>query len=605
MVNAVRSCACLFGILTLLVFSAGCTKPARMTVGETSPVPKREVGPAGVESTRVEPLLQHKVETSTGEEAVHLGGTGRSEERKRGNTRTQVEPIDPVGDELPFQSMPTSANSQYPVDPNTPAFEIALKFEPGETTYYTIENTFIDSGGVPPLLTFTTTVKDRRFVIQRVDAPTTQSSSTSSDRSSASVTWECDRYDVEEEGMKDNLAYDSLRLLYPPPRLRELGGIPGSVSTFLIDGVTGETSRVRTQLAPIEGTATRAKLSRTAAKAKLTVNTLKSLLDDLGSLYLPGSPKRVGEAWTVERRTTHRTFGVVTTVITCTLRSVRSEGDSEVANIDITSEISLRAKGRNSQPMPTSRPGRRVSKSGQSKNYRLDRKAFSGRVKLDLTHGLILEMDLNRELEFVADLDSSETSSMVSEIRKGERHDLRVRGSRTPPRHPKIVGGRKAPVIPPEEKRPARSGKQTSGRTGSTTQPTTGRSSRPRANRPTTSRPDRPYSRVPRGKANSQPAQSRTANKLKSTHPSEPRNTKTTTKPPKRRSHPTGFRGKQKYRPPKRTTTQQATSRGVSQVFAQGEWFSCSPFGLTVQSLGAGFRNTSIGENQCQNLFEQ
>ncbi|MFH1417648.1 MAG: hypothetical protein ABII12_05095 [Planctomycetota bacterium] len=563
MVNTVRSCAFLFGILSLVAFSAVCTRPAGFSDVEARQVKPREIEPA--QTKRQAPAA---VETPTDERPAPPHHSSPDGEREHGDTDTRVKPTEPAVE---------TAISPSVVDPNEPAYAIALKFEPGETTYYTIENTFVDSGGVPPLLTFTTTAKDRRFIIQRVDAPATQTASNPSHRPPASVTWECDRYDVREEGMKDDLAYDSLRLLYPPPRLRALGGIPGSTSTFLIDGVTGETSRVRTRLAPIEGSTTRAKLSGTAAKAQLTVNNLKSLLDDLGCLYLPGSPKRVGEAWTVERRETHKSFGTVLTAITCTLRSARKEGDSEVANIDITSVISLEAKAeQENRGKPTSQPGRKLPKSGKSRNYRLDRKACAGRVKLDLTHGLIIEMDLHRELEFVADLESSGASSMVTEIRKGERHDLRVRGSRTAPRHPEIVGGRKAPVIPPDEKKPPPS-RRASGRAKSTTQ-----SSRPATSRRATSRPDRPYSRVNRKQPTTQPAGGRDADKQRVID-RKPPDARTTSRPSRRRSSPGGFRGKQKSRPHSRSTTQPVTSKCTSPLFVQGEWAGCAPCDITLQ----------------------
>jgi len=237
-----------------------------------------------------------------------------------------------------------------------PAYTFALQLSPQRPLYYTIETTLRDSGGVPPLLSYATTVEDRKSFTQKV-IPNAEA-----DPDGVQVTWECDRYEVREKGMKEDVSFDSLRDLYPMPTLYGLGGIPGSQSMFVLDPRTGNASGIRIQLAPVKGGGGD-RLSKTAGKCRLDAGNLGELLDQLGPLYMPGAPKRVGEQWTRTLREVHQNLGVVVTELTCTLQSVREVDGRKVATIDLNGEVRLAAKNEQTAPTqttsaPASQPAR-------------------------------------------------------------------------------------------------------------------------------------------------------------------------------------------------------------------------------------------------------
>lgn len=340
-----------------------------------------------------------------------------------------------------------------------PPYRFRLKPRPGEPIYYTIENEIRDLYGFPPLLSVTASVKERRFITQQATVPQTAKNPDSPQPGGCPVTWTCERYEVRERGLKDEVTFDSIRDLYPPPSLWILGGIPGSVCAFELDPTSGTASHIVPRPAQIAGSSGSAKLSRTAERCALTVDNLKSLLDDFGPLYLPDSPKDVGEQWSRTFSEDRKSIGTVTTTLTCALRSVRETSGRKIATIEITSEMVLHPEtGPTSNPAGGRAPGSSTKTSNGTRPYQLDKGDISGTVEFDLTRGELVSLKLHREAEFFAELDSTTGNAMVKEIRTGSSQDLRVSSSHTPPPMPVIVGGKKPPVLPPEsEPKPAAS----------------------------------------------------------------------------------------------------------------------------------------------------
>jgi len=330
-----------------------------------------------------------------------------------------------------------------------PPYRFRLKPQPDELLYYTIENEIRDLYGFPPLLSVTASIKERRFIKQQMAiAKGGQSTDRPGDKHLA-MSWTCERYEVRERGMKDEVSFDSVRDLYPPPSLWLLGGIPGSVCTFELDPNSGSASRIMPRPAQIAGSSGSAKLSRTAEKAALTTENLKALLDDLGPLYLPDSPKAIGEQWSRTFREDRKSIGTLVTTATCTLRSVREAEDRKIATIEIASEMALEPEvGSTSNPAGVRSGGASTKKSTGTQPYKLDKGDLSGTVEFDLTRGELLSLKLHREAEFFAELEASGGNAMVKEIRTGSSQDLRVTTSRTPTPMPVIVGGKKPPVVP-------------------------------------------------------------------------------------------------------------------------------------------------------------
>lgn len=244
------------------------------------------------------------------------------------------------------------------------SYGVRYQFEPGTQLHYVIENEYRDSGGVPGWLSYSTQVRERRVVVQNVSAPATQPAGRPDRAGKVEITWECDRYEVREKGMKDEVTFDSLRDLYPPPSLYGLGVVHGSKVSFWFDPRTGLASEFKVTPGRVEGPpATTRRLSRTAARCSLTPEVLGDLLYDLGPLFLPSEPQRVGDAWTHIHTDTIEPFGPVVTQLTATLRSVRKVNESDVALIDLRGTVSLQSASATSAPAATA-PG--VQADGES-----------------------------------------------------------------------------------------------------------------------------------------------------------------------------------------------------------------------------------------------
>jgi hypothetical protein len=380
-----------------------------------------------------------------------------------------------------------------------PVYDIKYQFDPDVSLYYTIEDEFRDSGSVPGWLSYSTTVSDRRSIIQTVTAPASGPASapakpTASKSAGVRVSWECDRYEVRERGPKGTeVGFDSLRDLYPPPSLHDLGGVAGSHCTFSIDPATGRPSELKTVPGPMEGPPTSLKPSRTALRCALNEKTLTDLLRDLGPLFLPNGPKRVGDQWTSVQTDVLETFGTVITNLTCTLRGVREVDGRLIASIELTGEMKLpktpgsSANGNNAAPAPGSQPGTasastqppsresasapaatkptgsapagpqppaasRAAGQNAQKEFTLETAVCAGSMEFDLTRGQLVELTLRRELGGAAKFEVAKPDPLIpTEIRAGTAHVRRVRVARTAPAKPIIVGGRKPPVIPPDQ----------------------------------------------------------------------------------------------------------------------------------------------------------
>ncbi len=235
---------------------------------------------------------------------------------------TQPESLKSIGDDGE-QDVVTSASGE-------PAYRLRYKFRPDRTLYYIIENEFLDHGGVPSLLTFTTRTSDRRTIIQRM-APVQSHPQRSPLRSAARgqtvrLAWECDRYEVREKGMKAEVKFDSLRDLYPRVALRGLDGIPGSKVTFTFNRASRSFGNPRIVRGKSAGPPTHKKLSRTTQKCDLNKKNLESLFDDLSALFLPAEPTPVGDTWSVRRTNAIRNYGQSVTDYVFTLKEVLRQG---------------------------------------------------------------------------------------------------------------------------------------------------------------------------------------------------------------------------------------------------------------------------------------
>ncbi len=341
--------------------------------------------------------------------------------------------------------------------------DFSFKYTPGDTLYFVIENEFRESGGVPPLLSYSTTIKDRRTIHQKVLPQTLRQPTSDSVKDDlVTVLWKVDRYEVAEQGMKDTVTYDSVRHLYPPSPIWELGGIASSKSTFYLNCKTGRTQGHLITPNKTSGESTRRPLSKIANKCQLTTANLQSMLDDLGPYWMPGRPVREGETWTKDYSEEVRTFGTVETRLNCTLKSVRNAGDRRIATIEIAGDLTLtpatqpasasqpNAQGATTQPGP--KPA--ASARQQQREFLLDKNVCKGTVEFDVTNGVPVSMNLHREMNFVAKIESEKSGPM--ELRSGSSHILRVKTGKTAPPKPVIVGGPKPPDNPPDDRTPPR-----------------------------------------------------------------------------------------------------------------------------------------------------
>jgi len=373
---------------------------------------------------------------------------------------------DPRARAKPAASQPASAQAQQGAasaegdgaattrparDPSVPVYEFRLKPQADETVYYLIENEYRDSGGVPPLLSYSVIVRDRLSVVQTRYEPGEGQPIPPTPEGYVNLQWEVDRYEVREKGMEDELWFDSLRHLYPPPSLRDLGRAPDTRLTYSIDPETGKVVNLRITPGAYEGPpAGRNKMSKTAKNARLTADHVDRLLRDMGAFYFPPHAVAEGEQWSRLEQEKAKTFGTLFTQLTFTLERVERRNDRELAHIHISGDLSLRpdekAKIHNRAVQPR--------QSKEEKEFRLVKGICSGKAAFDLTRGELVTLEMHRETEYVAEFKSEGQANMlgISQIRQGSAHDLRIKSSRRPPPKPLMVGEKTAPPMSEKEK---------------------------------------------------------------------------------------------------------------------------------------------------------
>jgi len=337
-----------------------------------------------------------------------------------------------------------------------PTHLIYYHFSPDKPLYYVIENDFVDHGGVPGFLSYTTIVNDRRTIIQTVEPPINAKKPTARS-DSVRLLWVCDRYEVTEKGMNDTVSFDSLRDLYPRATLRALGAVPGSKVFFDFDPHTGEAADLRIQPGKRHGPVTRKKLSSTAKRCEITQDNMVTLLDDLGSLFIPHSAKAVGETWTRRREERGRSYGGATRNYRFTLKDVREEAGRKIATIEVQGDVQLPT---NQEPAATqavtqSKPKTKTAQGAQRtpakprRQFKIDKALCTGSIEFDLTHRRLARLTLRRAVDLSAKMESKDNRQMS--IETGSYHSLRVEVSEVPPPKPMIVGGPKPPPEEPEE----------------------------------------------------------------------------------------------------------------------------------------------------------
>lgn len=229
---------------------------------------------------------------------------------------------------------PAAADDNKPVE-----FKLQFGDQP---LYYEIETEFRDSGGVPPLISYSTSIKDRRSIIQRKNSPTSQPVVTPGSPL-VSVWWDCDRYEAREQGMKEESVYDSLRHTFAPGSLHELEGNADCKVAFLIDPSKADVSNILITPGVISNTALRrGSMGKTVEKCCPTQGTFKNLLDNMAWLWWPQGPKKVGDHWDRTLVEPQGTFGILTTVVTTKLVGIKKVEGRDVAMLDITSQVTLK-----------------------------------------------------------------------------------------------------------------------------------------------------------------------------------------------------------------------------------------------------------------------
>lgn len=361
--------------------------------------------------------------------------------------------VDPKG-VLPSRStgiMFPVFESDTVVDPETgeTAYRIRFKYDSERPLYFIIENEYRERGGFLGTLnlTYATRASDRRSIIQRRLPSPPVSNPVPDQPRLAHLKWECDRYEFREKGMADEVKYDSLRDLYPVEALRQLGTIAGSTVTFAIDPQSGETRNNRITLGRMTAPATRKKLSSLANRCTLNRANLQRLQDDLGALFLPGSPKRIGETWTRSRRDKIPNFGHSIIDYHFTLAEVRDMENRHLARIEIGGNYRL-------EPAPTREGELARKRAGKRTDYQIDSASCTGRLEFDITRGELISLVLRRESDLSAKMASKDDEPMT--VEKGASQVLRVAVSADPPPKPTIVGGPKPPVEKNAAKRGAR-----------------------------------------------------------------------------------------------------------------------------------------------------
>ena len=346
-------------------------------------------------------------------------------------------------------------------------YRLRYKFDPQQTLYLVLQNEFIDRGGVPGLMTFKSTARDRITIVQTMATAEGAPGTPGGARRFNRVNWQVDRFQIEENLMDKVAVFDSIKDLYPVGKLRKLGRIPGSKIEFDQNGWTGEFKNVNVRYGNDRvGPASREKLSRTSQRADIEPENMQRLLDDLGTLILPRQPVAVGDQWQRERRSDIRNFGASVTRYDLTLQDVSNDGDDLIARVRIAGEITLERAddaadndsadnaatgttddGVNGKAMKA--PRQQDKSDADGKDFKLDRAAVEGDFRFNITQGRLVELNLRRVREMSADMETEAMGPMSLE--SGESHTLRVTISTTEPIKPIIVGGPKAPDEPEPE----------------------------------------------------------------------------------------------------------------------------------------------------------
>lgn len=352
-------------------------------------------------------------------------------------------------DSTPSQGTSNTAaptpSTETPSNSTDPLYIIRYKYPPEQTLYFVIENIFQDNGGVVPLLSFTDTVEDRRTVIQHVDRVPPGTPHTPQDDRFVRVTWTCDRYEVRERGMGKEIKFDSLRDLYPPGALRSLGTIPGSKVRFAVDRNTAETQDRQITVGVVGGPITRKRATHTAERCLINADNVQKVMDDLGALFIPMAPQKIGDTWQIQRKDNANNFGTLTRTYRFKLKTVNVVEGTRVATIEVEGDLAL-------DPAPKDHPG---SMSKQQRNVRLDRSLCQGSIQFDIDKGRLVSMLLRRDYLLKADIEATKDMQKMS-LESGASHTLRVKVLDKAPPKPVIVGGPKAPAEEPEPPPPVR-----------------------------------------------------------------------------------------------------------------------------------------------------
>lgn len=352
---------------------------------------------------------------------------------------------------------------------DSPAYSFQYSFPADKSLYFVIENNFVDRGGVPPLLSFTTYADDKRTIIQS-RAPLEDGSKRPSLPGELSLQWVCDRYEVRERGMKEEVKFDSLRDSYPRAELRELGTAPNSKVTFEFNIRTGQSRNRRIEPNRQIGPPTRRRLSRTTMRCAVNEENLSKLMDDLGPLFLPPQPVHVGESWTTTRSETIKSFGQSHLDYRFKLEKVKEVEGRQVAVIQVGGESRLvpepqppkpthppRRRGAATQPALASQPAgtsqpvtsQPAVEPEKPREFKIDHFTCRGTIEFDLTRGELVSIDLTRELDLSVSMESKEMPGLRLET--GSAHRLRVNVLQSPPPKPIIAGGPKPPADDPPE----------------------------------------------------------------------------------------------------------------------------------------------------------
>lgn len=349
------------------------------------------------------------------------------------------------------------------------------KSEADKPRYLIVKNEFKDRGGIPGLLTYTAEAGNRITIEQQI-TPTTKtvvrpgaqgptSKPSGRNEHETGLKWHVRRFEAREKSLGEENKFDSLRDSYPIAPLRRLGTSNGAQLTFERDGWTGIAERIRIQPGRITGPATRRKLSKTAQKCLIDNNNVRELLDAIGPLILPRTPRRIGESWTRTRDKEIRNFGKSVTTFRLTLDRVKAQPDGPlVAHVTIDGSVKLmpdpaaaadKPKTKDDKGNTTSRPakaarrGRRTPPKDTHRDFKLDSSLVSGEYSFDITHGMLLDYTLKRNSALSAEMESKEFGKMS--LVSAESHTLRVETTTTEPPKPIIVGGPKPPKDDPKD----------------------------------------------------------------------------------------------------------------------------------------------------------